>query len=168
MWKKQYGTRAEVHPYSNGDFVYLLNTTVFKGPGKKLRSLYRGPFLVLEVISPSVLRIADRKKEMIVGHDRLRPCHDRDMPLWIRRQRNRLFNAPRVVDKSAAGPPTAEAEGASAPPPATVTTGTQTSMPPRMQVKKGNTPEQRLPDPAEGTVPMSKYGRVLKRPSRFT
>ena len=41
---------------------------------------------------------------MIVNHDRIIPCHDREMPLWIRRVHNRLFNALRVTHKSDSGP----------------------------------------------------------------
>ena len=31
------------------------------------------------------------KKSYILHHDRLKPCEDRDTPLWIRRKRNSLL-----------------------------------------------------------------------------
>jgi len=103
-WKSDYDTRANPVPYAVGDFVYLVNTTPVPGRGmKKLRALYKGPFIVLEVKSLSVLRVADRKKEYIVGHDRLIPCNDRDIPLWIKRMRDGLHRVPRVVQVSPPG-----------------------------------------------------------------
>jgi len=92
-WKLGYDTRANPVPYSVGDFVYMVNTKPCVGRGqKKFQPLYAGPFLVIEVKSPSVLKIASYKKEHVVSHDRIIPCHDRDMPLWIKRKRHFLLN----------------------------------------------------------------------------
>ena len=47
--------------------------------------------MVVKVISPILLKIADRKKTYILHHDRLKPCLDRDIPLWLRRKRSNLL-----------------------------------------------------------------------------
>jgi hypothetical protein len=57
-------------------------------------SLYtRSPFLVIGS-RPPLYRIQDKKKEYVVHHDRLKRCHDRHIPLWLRRLLHDLFNTP--------------------------------------------------------------------------
>ena len=46
---------------------------------------------MVEVVSPVLFRIADRKKTYVLHHDRLKPCLDRDVPLWLRRKRSSLL-----------------------------------------------------------------------------
>ena len=46
---------------------------------------------MVEVVSPVLFRIADRKKTYVLHHDRLKPCLDRDVLLWLRRKRNSLL-----------------------------------------------------------------------------
>ena len=50
-----------------------------------------GTFNNCKVISPILFRVADRKKTYVLHHDRLKPCLDRDIPLWLRRKRNQLL-----------------------------------------------------------------------------
>ena len=44
------------------------------------------------VLSPVLFRVCDRKKSYVLHHVRLKPCEDRDIPLWLRRKRSRLLD----------------------------------------------------------------------------
>ncbi len=37
------------------------------------------------------MKVQDRKRESVVHHDRLKLCHDRSLPLWMRRLRHGLL-----------------------------------------------------------------------------
>ena len=43
-------------------------------------------------MSPILYKVADRKKSKVLHHDRLKPCSDRDIPLWLRRKRSRILS----------------------------------------------------------------------------
>ena len=58
---------------------------------RKLTPVFRGPYLVTEVVSPILYRIRDRKKSKVVHHDQLAVCPDTNVPLWMRRLRERFL-----------------------------------------------------------------------------
>jgi len=58
------------------------------GQSKKLQPIFKGPFLILKQKSPSLFLIADRKKTSLVHHDRLQPCKDCHLPVWLQRKRH--------------------------------------------------------------------------------
>ena len=76
--------------YEKGDLIYLIDTAAKVGQSSKLRPVYRGPYIVEEVISPILYRLCSRKKSFVVHHDRMRACKDRNVPLWITRKRHEL------------------------------------------------------------------------------
>ena len=43
---------------------------------------------MIKVISPVLFRIKGRKREVVVHHDRLKPCMDRSIPMWMHRLRH--------------------------------------------------------------------------------
>ena len=47
---------------------------------------------MIKVISPVLFSIKRRKREVVVHHDRLKPCMDRSIPMWIRRLRHRVLD----------------------------------------------------------------------------
>ena len=49
--------------------------------------------MVTKAISHVLYRVADREKEHVKHHDKLRICEDRDIPLWIRRKRHKILTA---------------------------------------------------------------------------
>ena len=58
------------------EFVFLHNSTVGGGYSKKFHKPWQGPFKVVEVLGPSVYRIADcanPKKQKVVHFNRLKP-----------------------------------------------------------------------------------------------
>ena len=67
-----------------GDLVYKLDSAKKVGQSPKLQQVWKGPFLVTKVLSPILFRVCDRKKSYVLHHDRLKPCEDRDIPLWLR------------------------------------------------------------------------------------
>ena len=43
-----------------------------------------------EVVTPYLYRVADRRRTMVLHHDKLKLCEDREIPFWIRRKRHSL------------------------------------------------------------------------------
>jgi len=88
---RDYDLRIVQHAYQEGDLVYKLDSSSKIGQSSKLRSPWMGPFLVIGS-RPPLYRIQGKKKEYVVHHDRLKRCHERHIPLWLRRLRHDLFN----------------------------------------------------------------------------
>jgi hypothetical protein len=86
----------EVHPvqakYQVEDLVMLYDSSTKVGQAKKLRPMWMGPFVVSEVCSPTLIKISSLKKDWVVHHDRLKPYHAVDMPLWVQRKRHALLS----------------------------------------------------------------------------
>ena len=61
------------------------------GQSRKLNPLFTGPYLVVKVLSPYLYRVRDRKKTLVLHHDRLKICEERAVPFWVRRRRHDLF-----------------------------------------------------------------------------
>ena len=74
--KNDYDLRVNEHLYHPGDFVYLWD--------------HQHP----------VYGIQTRKKEKFVHHDNIKMCEDRQIPLWLRRARNRLWASEIVINPS--------------------------------------------------------------------
>ena len=89
--KRDYDLKLKTQSYEAGDLVYKLDSAKKVGQSPKLQKVWKGPYLVVEVVSPVLFRIADRKKTYVLHHDRLKPCLDRDVPLWLRRKRSSLL-----------------------------------------------------------------------------
>ena len=71
--------------------VYEIDSSTKLGQSRKLKKMWKGPYLVVKVISPASYQIKGTKEPRIVHHDRLKLCLDRDVPVWVRRQRKLLF-----------------------------------------------------------------------------
>ena len=82
-----------INLYHPGDFVYFRDHSSKKGRSPK------GPFLVIRSQHP-VYGIQTRKKEKFVHHDDIKVCEDRQIPLWLRRARNRLWASESVINPS--------------------------------------------------------------------
>ena len=90
--KKDYDLKVLERKYNVGDLVYLINSSSKVGQSNKLKPIWKGPYLVIKVISPVLFRIKGRKREIVVHHDRLKPCLDRSIPMWMRRLRHRVLD----------------------------------------------------------------------------
>jgi hypothetical protein len=77
--------------YSEGDIVYRLNEATKVGQSRKLQSPWRGPYLVVSADPPLYTVVDQKERRSTLHHDKLKRCHDRELPLWIRRLRNKYF-----------------------------------------------------------------------------
>lgn len=62
------------------------------GHSRKLKPLWKGPYIVVKVINPVLYEIEDRKKSYVIHHDRLKLCTDKDLPIWIQRRRTNFID----------------------------------------------------------------------------
>ena len=54
-----------------------------------MKKIWKDPYLVVKIISPALYQIKGTKEPRIVHHDKL--CLDRDVLIWVKRQRKFLF-----------------------------------------------------------------------------
>ena len=78
--------------YTIGDVAHKRNQATKVGQSTKLQSPCKGPYLITAVKPPVLYRIKDRKSESWIHHDRLKLCEDRELPIWVKRQRNELMS----------------------------------------------------------------------------
>ena len=78
--------------YEIGDLVYVLDSAKKIGINPKLQLVWKGPYMISKVISPVLFEVADKRKSFVLHHDRLKPCEDRSIPLWLRRKRSKILN----------------------------------------------------------------------------
>ena len=78
--------------YEIGDLVYVLDSARKIGISPKLQPAWKGPYVVSKVISPILFEVADTRKSFVLHHDRLKPCENRSIPLWLCRKRNEILN----------------------------------------------------------------------------
>ena len=90
--KCYYNLKLEENHYEVGDFVYRLNGATKLGESKMLKPIWVGHLVVTAVINPVLFCAKDRKKEYVLHHDRLKPCEDRVVPLWLRRMRHNMLD----------------------------------------------------------------------------
>ena len=90
--KRSYDVCLRDFHLSSGDLVYKVDDSTKVGVSKKLRPPWKGPYLVVQVRAPLFL-IRDRKGDSWQHQDKLKPCQDRAVPLWLRRARNRFLTS---------------------------------------------------------------------------
>ena len=78
--------------YEIGDFVYHLNSASKTGESKKLKPVWIGPLVVIDVINLVLFWVKDHKKEYVLHHDCLKRCEDRSIPFWLRKLRHNLLD----------------------------------------------------------------------------
>ena len=89
--KKYYDLGKRQYLYGPGDLVLMLNKSRPPGISAKLLPIFKGPFLVIEVLSRVLLVIRDIRGQRVVHHDMVKPCTDRLIPLWLQRMRSQYF-----------------------------------------------------------------------------
>ena len=99
--KKTYDLHLHECSYERGDLVYQRNEAGQVGQSKKLQAIFIGPVIVTQVLSPVLYRVENRKRSYVLHHDRLIPCKDRVIPLWIRRKRHDLLGGDTILDEDA-------------------------------------------------------------------
>jgi transposase InsO family protein len=81
--KRDYDLKVLTRPYKEGDVVYILDTAAVKGKCKKLRSPWKGPGVISKQLTPYVYRVKLQNAIFTTNHDRMKPCHDRKLPVWL-------------------------------------------------------------------------------------
>jgi hypothetical protein len=61
--KRDYDLKLSRHSYQLGDLVYKIDSTSKVGQSAKLKQMWRGPLLVIKVISSIIYKVRDQKKE---------------------------------------------------------------------------------------------------------
>ncbi|VDI29490.1 Hypothetical predicted protein [Mytilus galloprovincialis] len=87
-----YDLKYNQNMYNVGDVVYKLNQATKVGQSAKLKSPWKGPYLITAWRSPVLYKIKDRKTESWIHHDRIKLCEDTELPIWIKRMRNQLMD----------------------------------------------------------------------------
>lgn len=82
---------SRILKHAAGDLVYKIDDSTEVGVSKKLRSPWKGPYLITEVLSPCLYRVQGRKQHDILHHDKLKLCVDREVPLHMRRLRRKFL-----------------------------------------------------------------------------
>ena len=86
-----YNANKRQSDYEPGDLVLMVNKSRIPGVSQKLMPVYRGPYMVQDVLTPVLLRVRDRKRCKVVHHDMIKRCNDRFVTLWMRRMRSHFL-----------------------------------------------------------------------------
>ena len=98
--KRDYDIKTFTHLYSVGDSVYILDTATPKGKCAKLRPKWKGPGLIVRKITDYLYKVKFRKKLETINHDRMKPCRDRELPVWLTHERKNLMEGKIVGSQS--------------------------------------------------------------------
>ena len=73
--------------------VYVLDLARKIGISPKLQPVWKGPYVISKVISPILFEVTDKRKSFVLHHDKLKPCEDHSVPLWLKYRRSMLGKA---------------------------------------------------------------------------
>lgn len=91
--KKTYDLKLYQAKYELGDLVLIRLVANKTGLSSKLCPVWHGPFLVTKVLSSTLYRVRDQRRNFVIHHDRMKICKDRTVPMWARRRRSELLSA---------------------------------------------------------------------------
>ena len=69
-----------------------MNAVSKKGECKKLKPIWIGPLLVIEVVTPVLYKVKDHCREYILHHDKIKLCEDHAIPMWLWQLRHRIMD----------------------------------------------------------------------------
>ena len=78
--KQDYDSRMVEYSYKRGDVVYKR-----EGFGKKLDTKYKGPYVIVKCLSPSVYEILGKREKLVIHHDRLKKYEADKLPSWVQK-----------------------------------------------------------------------------------
>lgn len=76
-YEAQYNKKAKSVEFKVGQFVFLHVPSLKRHRTKKLSKLWKGPYKILEVLSPYNVVLKLRRREVVVHVNRIKPCLDR-------------------------------------------------------------------------------------------
>ena len=83
--KRDYDVKVKIRELKLGDLVYQLDTATVKGKTRKLSPSWKGPGVVIEKLTPYLYKIKLKRVIITANHDRLKLCHDREVPEWAQK-----------------------------------------------------------------------------------
>ena len=86
--KQDYDVNLRQYRYEPGDLVYERNSSSKLGACLKLQKIWKGPLLVVRLLSLLLYVVRYRKRDRVVHHDRLK---DRTKSVWMLKLRNNFF-----------------------------------------------------------------------------
>lgn len=78
--KRDYDSRLKENSFKVGSLVYKSNTFY-----RKLDAPWKGPYVIVEILSPVVYKIRDQRRTEVIHHDRLKPHHSSNIPDWAKK-----------------------------------------------------------------------------------
>ena len=150
--KRSHDVRLKVSHFEVGDVVYQIDSSTKIKHCNKFHSIFKGPYLVVEVHSPILFKIKNRKRETVVHHDRLKPCKDRNLPIWLKRMRHNLLQ----LDDTVAQEPDAVIEGFG-----------NLFDHPKKHSEEDFHDSTLSPDPRQAEKPTTPVGRQTRLPAQF-
>ena len=70
--QRAYDLKLQETHYEVGNFIYWLNGASKTGESKKLKPVWVGSLVVIDVLNPLLFRVKDCKKEYVLHHDHLK------------------------------------------------------------------------------------------------
>ncbi|GFR86236.1 Pol polyprotein [Elysia marginata] len=92
--KKSNDVRLHKYSHDLDQVIYVLDAAVKVGESSKLSSPWKGPGVILKVLTPYLYEIRVKRRSWVVNHDRLKPCRipPDSWPIWIK---NHFFGSSR-------------------------------------------------------------------------
>ncbi|KAK3792996.1 hypothetical protein RRG08_032259, partial [Elysia crispata] len=70
--------------------VYICDRATILGLCNKLRSPWKGPGLIVNILTPYLLEDQIKNRTSVVNHDHVKKCLDRELPKWLVKARLKL------------------------------------------------------------------------------
>lgn len=83
--QRHHDSRIVENTFKRGDIVYKR-----EGTAKKFEEKYKGPYIILKCLSPSVYQVQGKKLTLVVHHDRLKKFESEKIPSWLRKIRKNM------------------------------------------------------------------------------
>ena len=87
--KREYDLHAHKKSFNKGDAIYMVNSA----RPNKLSPPWLGPAIIIEVLSPFTYKVKiNNNTRKVMHHDKVKKCHDEDIPGWIKKEQMRIEN----------------------------------------------------------------------------
>jgi hypothetical protein len=83
--QRDYEVKVRVRELKLENLVYQLDTATVKGKTRKLSPSWKGPGMVIEMLTPYLYKIKLKRVIITANHDRLKLCQDREVPEWAQK-----------------------------------------------------------------------------------
>ena len=74
--KRDYDVKVLENTYNVRDLVYISDPSYKQGTSKKLAAPWKGPYVIIDKITPYLYKVKNNHKETVINHDRLKICQD--------------------------------------------------------------------------------------------